>query len=58
MKKYQLMASVFRTLQLTMIAMLALGVNNWVLWLTWSIAIAIDSGIDNAIRKDKHEQSA
>ena len=50
MKPHELLSSLFRTLQLTMLVMIALGIESWVLWLTWGVAIGIDAVIDHAIR--------
>jgi hypothetical protein len=55
MKRHELLSSVFRTLQLTMLAMIALGIENWALWLTWGAAIAIDACIDTAIRLENED---
>ena len=51
MKLHEKLSSVFRTLQLTMIVMIALGHNGWVLWAVLCVAVGIDAGIDIAIRE-------
>ena len=51
MKPHEKLSSVFRTLQLTMLAMISLGIKNWVLWAVFCVAIGIDAGIDCAIRE-------
>ncbi len=51
MKPSKLLASIFRTLQLIMLCMIALDMEGWVLWLVWAIAVGIDAGIDIAIRE-------
>lgn len=51
MKMSKLLASIFRTLQLTMLCMIALDIGGLVLWLVWCVAVGIDAGIDIAIRE-------
>ena len=51
MKLHERLSSVFRTLQLCMITLIALGHNGGVLWAVLCVALCVDAGIDIAIRE-------
>lgn len=53
MKRSELLASIFRTLQLTMLCMIVLDIESWLWWLVWAVTVSIDAGIDVAIREGK-----
>ena len=51
MNKTDKLRSVFRTLELTLITMLALDVKNSVFWIVWGIALILDVCIDASARQ-------
>lgn len=51
MNKMDKLRSVFRTLELTLITMLALDVKNFVFWIVWGITLILDACIDVSARE-------
>ena len=51
MNKTDKLRSVFRTLELTLITMLAIDVKNSVFWIVWGIALILDAFIDASARQ-------
>ena len=51
MNKTEKLRSVFRTLELTLMAMLALDVKNSMFWVVWGIASILDVCIDVSARE-------
>ena len=51
MNKTDKLRSVFRTLELTLITMLAIDVKNSVFWIVWGIALILDACIDVSARE-------
>ena len=50
MNKTDKLRSVFRTLELTLITMLAIDVKNFEFWIVWGIALILDVCIDVSAR--------
>ena len=51
MNKTDKLRSVFRTLELTLITMLAIDVKNSEFWIVWGIALILDVCIDASARQ-------